>query len=156
MTTTSLRSRDRWALEAKRRIGVDFEKIAMAFVVQRAAVSERILRLYGFSKTQQRKAEVDSDIWLRGRLTRLCALEIILDRHKILGWLIWWMHDRLLKRMKRQVLFRPGPPAPPASQPDLAGAANSGKPTPGWSPWKKNPAEGASDGPAAAQTVPQA
>ncbi len=115
-----------WTAEARTRIGKDFGKMVMTYAVQRAAVSDRVLRVYGFSKTQQRKAEEESDVWLRTRLTRLNVLEVVLERRRLIGKLVWWMYDRLTAQMQRPPKMRKGPPAPPATSEEATKGAADG------------------------------
>ena len=125
MTTTSWKG-DRWALAAKQRTGSDFELVASVFLMQRCMVSEGLRKRYNLSKTLLRTTVEAQDKWIRARLTRVNVVEVVLEKHKLLGWLVWRLYDRLMVRMKKAVTMRSGPPAPPPGQPDQAEGEKDG------------------------------
>lgn len=116
MTTTSWKG-DRWVVEAKKRIGSDFELAGSVFLMQRAMASEHVRKRFNLSRTQVEKTVQKQDQWIRARLTRVNVVEVVLEQHKLLGKLVWWLYDRLLARMKKAVTMRPGAPAAPEGRP---------------------------------------
>jgi hypothetical protein len=132
-----------WILETKKRIGADFELAGSVFIAQRAVVSEGVRKRLNLSKTQLEKTVQQQDAWIRRKLTCLNVLEVVLERRRLLGKLVWWLYDRMMRRMKKRpkkpATMRPVPGAVPADQ--------------------RDPMKGAGDGvahEAAAETVPQA
>lgn len=63
---------------------------------------------------------------MRTKLTRLTVLEVLLERRRLLGKLVWWLYDRLMEQMKKPLIMRPGPPAAPADQRDLTKGTQDG------------------------------
>ncbi len=127
-----------WAQETKKRIGGDFELLGGMLLTQRAMASEGWRKRMNLSKTQMDKLVAQQDAWARGTLTRLNVLEVVLERHRLLGKLMAWLFKRLLEKVNKPTM-RPVPGAVPAEQ--------------------RDPTKGAKDGvvdEAAAQTVPQA
>jgi len=113
-----------WIAEAKRRIEAEFKNVAMTYVMQRAAVSDRVLRQYGFSKTQNRKAAEECDNWIRVRLSRLAVLEVLLESRPGLGRRVWRLYGRMTEAMAKRTMV-PVPGAVPADQRDpTKGAGN--------------------------------
>jgi predicted metal-dependent hydrolase len=119
-----------WALEAKKRIGADFELAGSLFMVQRAVVSEGVRKRLNLSKTQLEKTVQQQDAWIRTKLTRLSVLEVVLERRRLLGKLVWWLYDRMMARMKKPpkkpLTMRPNPAAVPADQRDPTKGAQNG------------------------------
>jgi hypothetical protein len=107
-----------WVLEAKKRIGADFELAGSVFMGQRAMASEGVRKRLNLSKTQLEKTVQQQDAWIRTKLTRLVVLEVVLERRLLLGKLVWWLYDRMMARMKKPLTMRPVPGAVPADQRD--------------------------------------
>lgn len=115
-----------WALEAKKRIGADFELTGSVFMVQRAMVSEGVRKRLNLSKTQLEKTVQQQDAWIRTKLTRINVLEVVLERRRLLGKLVWWLYDRMMTRMKKPLTMRPVPGTVPADQRDPTKGAKDG------------------------------
>jgi hypothetical protein len=106
------------AQEARRRIAEDLQLLGSVVLTQRAAASERYRKLCNLSMTQLNKALAEQDSWMRTKLTRLNMLEVLLERRRLLGKLVWWAYDRLMKQMKKPLTMRPGPAPVPADPRD--------------------------------------
>jgi hypothetical protein len=104
-----------WILEAKTRIGQDYEYAGGAMITQRAMVSKFVRKNLKFSKTQLKGMVGNQEAWMRAKLSRLNILEVLLERRRLLGKIVWWLYRRMLEDLKKHVTMRPVPAAvPPA------------------------------------------
>jgi hypothetical protein len=111
-------TRDKWVVEAKKRIGSDFEAVGACFLSQRAVASDKLRKQIRMSKTQLEHTVDAQDRWIRHKITRLAAVEVVLERHKLLGKLVWRIYDRFLKAMKKDAeIIVPGQKKPPVEKP---------------------------------------
>ncbi len=90
-----------WRREAKARIGADFEIAGTCLMTAQALVSGRVRKGFQLSKTQVKKGQVMQDEWLRGKLSRLAVLEILLEHRRLLGKIVWRIYRRMVADMGR-------------------------------------------------------
>jgi hypothetical protein len=113
-----------WVAEARKRVQEDFKNVGSALFTEQVKANERMRKNFHLSKTQVRKAEVQHDEWLRMRLSRLSILEVVLERRRLLGKLVWWLYVRLARKMQKPPKMVPVPGAVPAEQRAPKGAGN--------------------------------
>lgn len=115
-----------WILEAKQRIGQDYEYAGGAMITQRAMVSKFVRKNLKLSKTQLEDLVSKQEAWMRAKFSRLNILEVLLERRRLLGKIVWWLYRRMMARMKKPLAMRPGPgAAPPAKREDTKGEWNA-------------------------------
>lgn len=106
-----------WIAEAKQRIGQDYEYAGGAMITQRAMVSKFVRKNLKFSKTQLEGMVGNQEAWMRAKFSRLNILEVLLERRRLLGKIVWWLYRRMLEDLKKPVMMRPVPgAAPPAKR----------------------------------------
>jgi hypothetical protein len=115
-----------WILEAKTRIGQDYEYAGGAMITQRAMVSKFVRKNLKFSKTQLEGMVGNQEAWMRAKLSRLNILEVLLERRRLLGKVVWWLYRRMLEDLKKPAMMRPVPgAAQPAKQKAAEGEWNA-------------------------------
>jgi len=115
-----------WIVEAKTRIGQDYEYAGGALITQRAMVSKFVRKNLKLSKTQLEDMVGKQETWMRTKLSRLNILEVLLERRRLLGKVVWWLYRRMLEDLKKPVMMRPVPgAAPPAKRESAKGKWNA-------------------------------
>lgn len=90
-----------WVWEGKKRINADYNIVIGALLAQRAVASEHIRKSYRLSKTELQKRVQQQDAWFQMILTERNTVNVVLERHWLLGKVVWWLCDRFGKRANK-------------------------------------------------------
>jgi hypothetical protein len=89
-------------------------------------VSKFVRKNLKFSKTQLKGMVGNQEAWMRAKLSRLNILEVLLERRRLLGKIVWWLYRRMLEDLKKPVMMSPvSGAAPPAKRESAKGKWNA-------------------------------
>jgi hypothetical protein len=90
-----------WIQEGRKRFTADYNVVIGALLAQRAVASEHVRKSYRLSKTELQKRVQQQDAWFQTILTERNTLNVVLERHWLLGRVVWWLCDRFGKRANK-------------------------------------------------------
>ena len=105
-----------WVEEVKKRADAYCKGVDSALLLQRAVVSKHVRESFKLSKTQLAKLVYQHDAWLRGNMTKLSSVEVVLERWGLLGKFVWWRCERFVKRATKPLTMREVDGAVPIEQ----------------------------------------
>jgi len=95
-----------WIQEGRKRFTADYNVVIGALLAQRAVASEHVRKSYRLSKTELQKRVQQQDAWFRAILTERNTLNVVLERHWLLGKVVWWLCGRFGKRANKPPTMR--------------------------------------------------
>jgi len=95
-----------WVEEVKKRADAYCKGVDSALLLQRAVVSKHVRESFKLSKTQLAKLVYQHDAWLRGNMTKLSSVEVVLERWGLLGKFVWWRCERFVKRATKSLAMQ--------------------------------------------------